>query len=89
VLLRYGGEEFRIVLPGAGRDDLVEMAERVRRAVAETEVNEAGQRISVTVSIGAAGLPRPGADKPDDLIGLADEALYSAKESGRDRCIIA
>jgi diguanylate cyclase (GGDEF)-like protein len=89
VLLRYGGEEFLIVLPGAGRDDLAQMAERVRRAVAETEVNESDQRIPVTVSIGAAGLPHPGADKPDDLIGLADTALYTAKDTGRDRCIIA
>jgi len=57
VLMRYGGEEFVIVLPGAGRDDLVQMAERVRRAVSEAEIIEAGQRIPVTVSIGGSGLP--------------------------------
>lgn len=57
VLLRYGGEEFLIVLPGAGRDDSVQIAERVRRAVAETEIIEADQRIPVTVSIGGSGLP--------------------------------
>ncbi|MHB8274239.1 MAG: GGDEF domain-containing protein [Dermatophilaceae bacterium] len=89
VLLRYGGEEFLIVLPGAGRDDLVQMAERVRRAVAEAEITEAGQRILVTVSIGGSGLPDKNATNPQDLIALADAALYTSKESGRDRYVIA
>jgi two-component system, cell cycle response regulator len=89
VLLRYGGEEFVIVLPGAGRDDLAQMAERVRRAVSEAEVTEAGQRIPVTVSIGGSGLPDKNAVNPLELIGVADVALYTAKESGRDRWVIA
>jgi len=89
VLLRYGGEEFLIVLPGAGRDDLMQMAERVRRAVAEAEITEAGQRIPVTVSIGGSGLPDNNATKPQDLIVVADAAMYSSKESGRDRWVIA
>ena len=89
VLLRYGGEEFLIALPGAGRDDLMQMAERVRRAVAEAEVTEAGQRIPVTVSIGGSGLPDNNATKPQDLIVVADAAMYSSKESGRDRWVIA
>jgi diguanylate cyclase (GGDEF)-like protein len=89
VLLRYGGEEFLIVLPGAGTDDLTQMAERVRRAVADTTVTEAAQRIPVTVSIGGAGLPHTDAATPNDLIALADKALYTAKDTGRDRCIIA
>ena len=89
VILRYGGEEFIIVLPGAGRDDLAEMAERVRRAVAEAEITEAGQRIPITVSIGGSGLPNKNATNPQELIGAADMAMYTAKESGRDRCVIA
>ncbi|HZW45873.1 MAG TPA: GGDEF domain-containing protein [Dermatophilaceae bacterium] len=89
VLLRYGGEEFLIVLPGAGRDDLVQMAERVRRAVAEAEIIEAGQRIPVTVSIGGSGLPDKNVANPQDLIALADAAMYTSKESGRDRYVIA
>ena len=52
MLLRYGGEEFLIVLPGAGRDDLAQMAERVRRTVAEAEITEPGQRIPVTSVLG-------------------------------------
>jgi two-component system cell cycle response regulator len=89
VLLRYGGEEFIIVLPGAGRDDLMEMAERVRRAVADVEIVEAGQHIPVTVSIGGSGLPNRNATNPEGLIGEADVALYTSKETGRDRCVIA
>ena len=89
VLMRYGGEEFVIVLPGAGRDDLVQMAERVRRAVSEAEIIEAGQRIPVTVSIGGSGLPDKNITKAQDLILVADAAMYSCKESGRDRCAVA
>jgi diguanylate cyclase (GGDEF)-like protein len=89
VILRYGGEEFIIVLPGAGRNDLAEMAERVRRAVAEAEITEAGQRIAITMSIGGSGLPDKNATNPQELIGAADVAMYTAKESGRDRCVIA
>ncbi|MEO6143852.1 MAG: GGDEF domain-containing protein, partial [Dermatophilaceae bacterium] len=89
VFMRYGGEEFMIVLPGAGRDDLVQAAERVRRSVAEAEISEAGQRIAVTVSIGGSGLPDKSASSPEDLIVVADAALYTSKESGRDRWVVA
>ncbi len=89
VLVRYGGEEFLLVLPGAGGADIVATAERIRRAVAETDIVEGGQRISVTVSIGGAGLPHPLSESPADLIRLADRAVYDAKAGGRDRCVIA
>jgi two-component system cell cycle response regulator len=89
VLLRYGGEEFVIVLPGAGLEDLEQMSERVRRVVAETEITEAGQRIAVTISIGGSGLPANDVTDPQELIGLADAAMYAAKETGRDRWAIA
>lgn len=89
VLMRYGGEEFLIVLPGAGHDNMVQMAERVRRAVAETEIIETDQRILVTVSIGGSGLPDKNATNPQDLIVMADAAMYTSKETGRDRCVFA
>jgi diguanylate cyclase (GGDEF)-like protein len=89
VFVRYGGEEFLIVLPGAGSEDRLRMAERLRRAVAESAVTEAGQRILVTVSIGVAGMPDEAAADLDELIGLADGALYTAKNSGRDRTVMA
>jgi diguanylate cyclase (GGDEF)-like protein len=65
------------------------MAERVRRAVSEAEIIEAGQRIPVTVSIGGSGLPDKNINNAQDLILVADAAMYSCKESGRDRCAVA
>jgi two-component system cell cycle response regulator len=88
VLVRYGGEEFLIVLPGAGPDDLKQVGERIRRAVGETVVEDGPQRISVTVSLGGA-VYQDSASSPDDLVDLADAALYRAKESGRNRLVLA
>jgi diguanylate cyclase (GGDEF)-like protein len=88
VLVRYGGEEFIVLLPGAGRDDARTVGERIRRAVAETVVDDGGSRIAVTVSIGAATY-RDTSDSPESLIALADRALYEAKDAGRDRLVLA
>ena len=89
VLVRYGGEEFLVILPGAGRGDLAEMAERIRRSISEAETITGGHRLSITVSIGGAGLPDQAVDDPLALVGIADQALYTAKAAGRDRCVIA
>lgn len=89
VLIRYGGEEFLVILPGAGRGDLTEMAERIRRAISETEIVTGGHRLSVTVSIGGAGIPDQLVSDPLGLIEIADQALYTAKATGRDRSVIA
>jgi diguanylate cyclase (GGDEF)-like protein len=88
VLLRYGGEEFLIIFPGAGPGDLAQMAERIRRVIADSSVVEGGQNVAVTVSIGASGLPNQIITGPEELVGAADAALYHAKESGRDRWVI-
>lgn len=88
VLVRYGGEEFLVLLPGAGRDDAVQVGERIRRAVAETAVVDGESRIGVTVSLGAATY-RDAAASPEALIELADGALYQAKDGGRDRLVFA
>lgn len=81
VVARIGGEEFCILLPGSGRDEAVQAAERLRRAVA-AEALAAG-RVSVTISIGVA--EHRAGESPDGLIDRADRALYRAKQSGRDR----
>jgi diguanylate cyclase (GGDEF)-like protein len=88
VLVRYGGEEFLVLLPGAGRDDVVQVGERIRRAIAETVVEDGESRISVTVSIGAATY-RDGSESPEALIALADRALYEAKDGGRNLLSVA
>ena len=79
-IYRVGGEEILVVLPGATKSDAVGIAERLRQAVHDRR--PAG--VSVTLSIGVA-VSRTGPLDTDELVGLADAALYSAKAEGRDR----
>jgi diguanylate cyclase (GGDEF)-like protein len=88
VLVRYGGEEFLVLLPGAGRDDVLQIGERIRRAVSETTVEDGASRLNVTVSVGATTF-RDTVETPDGLVALADRALYEAKDGGRDRLVLA
>jgi len=85
VLFRYGGEEFVAVLPAAAADDLLVLGERLRRAIMESAVTDGEQTVRVTVSIGGVAYPRDGVESDEGLIRLVDEALYRAKESGRNR----
>lgn len=81
---RYGGEEFLIVLANADVDGARIFAERLRQEVEETGfANDAGP-IHVTLSLGVAAL-RASHETPGDLVAEADEALYRAKEAGRNR----
>jgi two-component system cell cycle response regulator len=88
VLIRYGGEEFLVLLPGAGPQDVDQVGERLRRAVAETSVDDGQSRVGVTVSLGGATF-RDATDSPESLIALADRGLYEAKEGGRNRLTLA
>lgn len=87
MLGRYGGEEFVAILPGATEEAAAQFAERVREAVAEHVYEDEEHEVRMTVSCGAAAFPNPGTDTPDDLVKLADKALYEAKESGRNRVV--
>jgi diguanylate cyclase (GGDEF)-like protein len=80
---RYGGEEFLILLPGAGAADAEVVAERIRRRVQEMPMLISGVRIGLTVSLGVAALDADVA-VPDDLIERADAALYRSKSGGRN-----
>ncbi|MDO9694592.1 MAG: sensor domain-containing diguanylate cyclase [Candidatus Latescibacteria bacterium] len=86
VLLRYGGEEFVVIVPGAGEGALVAVAERIRLAIAATPVNDGGLEIPVTVSAGIGTLCGR-EEKEESLLKRADEALYAAKEGGRNRTV--
>ncbi|HEX2249714.1 MAG TPA: diguanylate cyclase [Gemmatimonadales bacterium] len=81
---RYGGEEFAVLLTGTPGDVANEVAERIRARVEAQEF--AGRRI--TLSIGIAEFPTDG-QTADEVISSADEALYSAKRSGRNRVVRA
>jgi diguanylate cyclase (GGDEF)-like protein len=89
VLVRYGGEEFLVLLPGAGTQDVAQIGERIRRAVSETTVAEGDQRIGVTVSLGGTTYQESGSSSPESLVAQADVALYEAKAAGRDRLLVA
>ena len=78
---RYGGEEFVIILPQCGRQDSISVAERLREAIASSPVQNVGQ---ITASIGVATFPSV-AKSREELIERADQAMYMAKEAGRNR----
>jgi two-component system cell cycle response regulator len=82
---RYGGEEFVAVLPHTAHELAVETAERVRRRIHEHVFLAGESKVHVTVSAGVASYPSAKVDSPATLIREADQALYRAKEAGRDR----
>jgi diguanylate cyclase (GGDEF)-like protein len=81
---RYGGEEFSIVLTETGKDDARYVAERIRRAIEEACIRVYDEDLKVTISIGISSFPADGQDTRS-LIEKADQALYKAKETGRNR----
>src|SRR4051812_18909671 len=85
---RFGGEEFSILLPETPPDQAMEIAERIRRAVAQRtfDVETSSEPIRATVSIGVAGYPKDGTDA-NELIHQADLAVYRAKLQGRNRVL--
>jgi diguanylate cyclase (GGDEF)-like protein len=83
---RNGGEEFAVLLPDTSITETLEIAERVRAAIAE--ISLAGSDVSVTASVGVAVFPDH-ASTPDRLERLADAALYLAKRQGRNRVELA
>ena len=83
---RWGGEEFLVILPRTDLGGATEVAERIRSATAAQPVIAQGREISVRVSGGCALGP---ADSVDALVQLADQCLYQAKDSGRNRIVTA
>ena len=83
---RYGGEEFLLLVSGSTEAEALAVCERVRAAVAARPVETCGRQIPVTVSIGLSGTVA--GDGPE-AIKAADEALYRAKEGGRNRVVLA
>ncbi|WP_439624432.1 diguanylate cyclase [Gemmata sp.] len=84
---RYGGEEFAVVLVEASRDEAVTAAERIRAAVAAHQFRFEANPINLTISIGVAATSGDLGMTSANLLRQADENLYTAKRSGRDRVI--
>jgi len=80
---RYGGEEFVLILPGTVKKSALIVAEKIRVLVETADFSGS----HITVSIGVASFPED-TDAKDSLITLADQALYQAKEAGRNRIVL-
>jgi len=87
IVCRYGGEEFMIVLPSTDFESARTVAEKIRGIVSKSRVVYNKELIKTTVSIGVAQLRTDGEEGADGLIKRADDALYEAKNAGRDRVI--
>jgi diguanylate cyclase (GGDEF)-like protein len=88
IAARFGGEEFSVLLPSTAPEQALEIAERIRRAVAAARFEEAtvNEPLSATLSIGVAAYPRD-AMEAKGLVHAADIAVYEAKARGRNRVV--
>lgn len=80
---RFGGEEFCVILTNTGPDNAFVVAEKFRKKIENTDI----QSMRVTVSIGVSAYPQAQAKSAEELIKLADNALYAAKKGGRNRVV--
>lgn len=85
---RFGGEEFVILLPGTDPHGVLRLAENIRMDVESRPITYDGQEIPLTVSIGIAYCGDVRHRSPEDLLALADKALYEAKGNGRNRVVV-
>ncbi len=88
VLMRYGGEEFVVILPGAAKGDTFAIAERIRHIVSENKTTYGDSSIQITISIGCDAFPETSIKEEAELIKNADEAMYNSKNTGRNRTTI-
>jgi len=86
IVARFGGEEFTILMPDTSLEIALKVAERLRDALAKTDVQLAnGKQINFTVSIGVSAVSIEENDAITAAIKLADQAMYKAKENGRNQ----
>jgi diguanylate cyclase (GGDEF)-like protein/PAS domain S-box-containing protein len=89
IVCRYGGEELTLILPGATLEDAQQKGEQIRQGIKNLKINYRDQLLrTVTVSIGIACFPNHGTTG-EKVLKVADQALYQAKNQGRDRVIVA
>ncbi|MBI4691642.1 MAG: sensor domain-containing diguanylate cyclase [Nitrospirae bacterium] len=88
VFARYGGEEFIMLLPHTSGEGAVAEAERLRKAIREYRFKSLKDKKGVTVSIGTVSYPDRKIKTQDDLITFADNALFTAKNKGRDQIVV-
>ncbi|MCK5914294.1 MAG: GGDEF domain-containing protein, partial [Desulfuromusa sp.] len=81
-----GGEEFAILLEDSGLSGALDVSERLRKKVESLSLFFQGEAVPVTISLGVTEFPRD-TDNQDALFNYADQALYRAKEQGRNRSV--
>ena len=89
-LARYGGEEFLLVLPETSFKNASRLAERLRKQISKKAFKWEGEKIAITASFGVTGFDKIGPGEnfsPDDLIDMADQYLYQAKNKGRNKVV--
>jgi diguanylate cyclase (GGDEF)-like protein len=84
VTARYGGEEFVVILPETDAPQAMIVAEKIRAKVESLEIVHGEERLRVTISLGVAAFPQHAGEK-EELIRLADAALYTSKHKGKNR----
>jgi diguanylate cyclase (GGDEF)-like protein len=91
LVARYGGEEFAVILPATSALDAERLGESTRLAIAALKLPHPASPVApfLTVSVGVATATLEGWKTPEELVAAADEALYSAKRSGRNRVVVA
>ena len=82
---RFGGDEFAVVLPHTDPAGALRVCERLLKNISALEPRHGEASATITVSLGLAFVPSEGIDTPEDLLRLADDALYRAKRSGKNR----
>jgi diguanylate cyclase (GGDEF)-like protein len=87
ILGRYGGEEFTTLVLNADLQGVLIVAERLRRCIAETPIDSSQGPIQITISLGVVILDQD-CKNLDDLLHRADQALYAAKQAGRNQVSI-
>jgi diguanylate cyclase (GGDEF)-like protein len=89
-LARYGGEEFLLVLPETSFKNASRLAERLRKQISKKAFKWEGEKIAITASFGVTGFDKISPNEnfsPDDLIDMADQYLYQAKNKGRNKVV--
>jgi len=89
IAARFGGEEFAIVLPATSLGNAMQVASRIRKKVELLVFHGNLGKLKMTISLGVSSCPQNKIGGIDDLIKLADDALYSAKKDGRNKVVIA
>ena len=87
IVVRYGGEEFLMILQAANSKDAAIVCERIRHQVQDAVFQDCKQRIPITVSIGVCAFPEADVVDEVQLIDKADQALYQAKQTGRNKVV--